>query len=297
MFKYAVLLAAVLIAICAGWFSLSGISQLFIGAHIAAMTMAGSLELGKLVSVSFVYRYWSSISKVLRTYMLIGAVVLSCVTSLGIYGFLSAAYAKSGTEFAARQNQITLITTQQTSLQSIIQTDQSRISQLQIAQTHQETRLDNLVGKAGLQTQQAANRRSDDEIKRLQNETKELISQKDSLELQKTQQTNAAQSDTKLGTFWYVAKSFGVPLDRVVKWFILLLVFVFDPMAVALIIAYNTIVEKEKMAPVIIKTEPSVVPEDTQAAEPEILTVPEEIIQQHEPPSSDRPIAAYVTSS
>ena len=99
MFKKLVLLSALMLATAAAWFSVSGISQLFIGAPLAAMFMAVSLELGKLVGVSFLYRYWEHIAKPLKIYMTIGGVILMLITSVGIYGYLSAAYANAAVEF------------------------------------------------------------------------------------------------------------------------------------------------------------------------------------------------------
>lgn len=211
--------------------------------------MAISLELGKLVTVSFIYRYWESISKVLRGYMIIGAIVLSSITSLGIYGFLSAGYAAGAVDINQKSNQIELYTTQQKSIESTIQSNDKRLDQLQNIRTKQESRLDSLVGKQGFITQQKTGQGVDQEIRQLQKEQLSLRTRRDSLENEKTKTTGSIQTGSKIGTFWYISKALGIPLDTIVKWFILAIVLVFDPLAVALVLAYNVIVKKTPTIP------------------------------------------------
>lgn len=245
MFKYILLASALFISSCAAWFSISGISQLFIGSPKAAIFMALSLELGKLVSASFIYRHWKTSGKILRTYMLIGVIILSAITSTGIYGYLSSSYASAATQFNAQQNQIGLLTTQQSSLNSLIQNNTTHIQQLQSYRSQQETRLNSLVGHTGFLTQQRVVREAETDIRNLENQTRQFTQQRDSLEIKKVQSQNTLQTDSRIGTFWYVAKTLGVSLDTIVKWFTLIIVCVFDPMAIALIISYN-VVDKTK---------------------------------------------------
>jgi hypothetical protein len=92
-FKTLVSFTALTIAATAALFSVTGIGTLFAGAALSAMVMAGALELGKLVGISFLYRYWNEIPKALKSYMSVASVVLIIITSAGIYGYLSSAYA------------------------------------------------------------------------------------------------------------------------------------------------------------------------------------------------------------
>src|SRR5271157_4895512 len=85
-------ISALLIALCAAFFSVYGISTLFAGAFISAVVMASSLEIGKLVGVTFLYRYWTKCNKFLKIYLVVASLVLMIITSLGIFGYLSAAY-------------------------------------------------------------------------------------------------------------------------------------------------------------------------------------------------------------
>jgi len=247
MFSYVVLLSAALLAVCAAWFSVSGIAQLFAGAGLAAGFMASALELGKLVGVSFLYRYRNSIPKTLRLYMWTGTVVLMLITSVGIYGYLSSAYASSAKDIQNKQNEIALYTTQQQTIESDIKRLVERSSQLQNLRAQQENRLDEFVrlGRSTL-TQQRIIREQETEIKKLQTEISSLSKTRDSLSLAKTTVTNSITTTGKLGTFYYVAQTIGVPLDTIVKWFIIVLVMVFDPMSISLFIAYNVIVEQQR---------------------------------------------------
>ena len=91
-FKYYVGLSALLIAGSAAAFSVFGLSKLFAGAALSVIIMAGSLEFGKLVAASFLYRYWNNINRLLKIYMTIGVITLVLITSAGIFGYLSNAY-------------------------------------------------------------------------------------------------------------------------------------------------------------------------------------------------------------
>ena len=92
LFPYLVGLAALLVAGSAAFYSVFGLSKLFSGAALAVVIMAGSLEFAKLVTASFLYRYWDEINKIMKTYLIVGVVTLVVITSAGIFGFLSNAY-------------------------------------------------------------------------------------------------------------------------------------------------------------------------------------------------------------
>ena len=79
-------LTATFVAICAAVFSVAGIAKLFAGAALSAGIMASALELGKIVSISFLYQYWKDIPKTLKIYLSSAATILMLVTSAGIYG-------------------------------------------------------------------------------------------------------------------------------------------------------------------------------------------------------------------
>lgn len=87
-----VLLSALVIASCAAYFSIVGLTLLFIGSTTSIIVMGSALELGKLVAVSFLHQQWEKLSLFLRTYLILASIVLSAITSVGIYGFLASGY-------------------------------------------------------------------------------------------------------------------------------------------------------------------------------------------------------------
>lgn len=101
--------AALFIAGCSAFFSVSGLGLLFVGSATAVMIMAASLEAGKLVAASFLYRYWSAISIPLRLYLGIAVLVLIGITSLGNYGYLARAYEQTNLQVSLLEDQIAAI--------------------------------------------------------------------------------------------------------------------------------------------------------------------------------------------
>jgi len=106
VFKYLLGGSALFIAACSAFFSVCGLGLLFIGSATAVMVMATSLELGKLVAASFLYRYWSRISTPLRIYLMLAVVILIAITSLGNYGYLVRAYESTHTKITGLEQQI-----------------------------------------------------------------------------------------------------------------------------------------------------------------------------------------------
>jgi len=95
LFPFLIALSALSVSASAAFYSVSGLSKLFAGASFEVIIMAGSLEVAKLVIASLLYQYWTDLNKILRTYLTIAAIILVLITSMGIYGFLSAAYQES----------------------------------------------------------------------------------------------------------------------------------------------------------------------------------------------------------
>jgi hypothetical protein len=249
-------LTAVAIALVAAFFSVYGIATLFAGAFALTAFMASTLEIGKLVAVTYLYRYWTKTKKWLAVYLSIATLVLMLITSMGIFGYLSAAYQKSSLEFKAGQEKITMVEGQKTYLTDKITQAKSRIDTLNKMRTLQESRMNESLTNAFLT-------RSPIQFKQLQDQTAEMIKTADAnigteqQTIQKTtddiskldQQVNemkfASANKKDIRTFQFVADQFGTSLDKVAKWFIFTIIFVFDPLAVALILAYNVVTYKK----------------------------------------------------
>jgi hypothetical protein len=109
LFPTIIALSALSVSASAAFYSVSGLSKLFAGASFEVIIMAGSLEVAKLVIASLLYQYWNTLNKFLRTYLSIATVVLVLITSMGIYGFLSAAYQDTYRKLSIKENQISFL--------------------------------------------------------------------------------------------------------------------------------------------------------------------------------------------
>src|SRR6056300_864953 len=109
IFPTIIALSALSVSASAAFYSVSGLSKLFAGASFEVIVMATSLEVAKLVIASLLYQYWGKLNKLLRTYLTIAAVVLVLITSMGIYGFLSAAYQETYRQLTIKNNQVAFL--------------------------------------------------------------------------------------------------------------------------------------------------------------------------------------------
>lgn len=256
-------LTAMFVAMCAAVFSVTGIATLFAGAALSAAVMASALELGKLVSISFLYQYWEKIPRTLKVYLTTASVILMLITSAGIYGYLSAAYAKVAATPLQLTADIRATEGRVQTLQQDIERKNQRLNQLIDLRAQQETRLDNLVSKSTtgnnttIRTAQNALNQADKNVTALQNEITQLSKTRDSLTAISIQKNVDIETNGDIGTFVYIAKVFGVPLDVVVKWFTLIIVLVFDPLAVALVIAVNFLLKQGKSEETIVDVQQS----------------------------------------
>jgi hypothetical protein len=234
-------ISALIIAGCAAYFSVTGLGVLFAGASISVMIMASALELAKLVAATYLKQKWEEINGFNKWYLTISVGVLMLITSAGIFGYLSNAFQAQSLklqvvdrEIAVYQTKIDQNNTQITQLSTQItefNTNQSKIldggkvnSRLIRSVDNRDKQITKINDKISvLQTENAKNTEKINEIK-LQN-----------LDLEK-----------EVGGFRFVAEAFGMELKNVVKFFIFLIVIVFDPLAVALIIAFNGLVSDKK---------------------------------------------------
>ena len=108
-FPFLIATSALSVSASAAFYSVSGLSKLFAGATFEVIIMAASLEVAKLVTASLLYQYWDTINKTLRTYLSVATVILVLITSMGIYGFLSAAYQETYNKLTIIENEKSFI--------------------------------------------------------------------------------------------------------------------------------------------------------------------------------------------
>ena len=215
-------LSALLIAGSAAAFSVYGLAKLFSGAFLSVVIMAGSLELGKLVTASFLYRYWNMINWFQKVYMTIATLVLIFITSAGIFGYLSNAYQGATLEFEKQSTELIAV--------------EERIEQLEEDKLFLKEELEVAISELPdnyITAKRNLREQYNPQIVRVNEEILDYKKTRADLEIQ------LVSTGVDVGPAIYLARTFGTDIDTVVKFFIFILIFVFDPLAVMLVIAFN----------------------------------------------------------
>lgn len=291
-FPYFLGISALLIALCAACFSVYGIGNLFAGASVAAMIMASSLEVGKLIATTFLYRYWSKTVGLVKTYLTIAVISLMIITSAGIFGFLSAAYQKSSLTYKLNQDKIVATESSKGFYSNQIESASERIRVLNDTRKTQETRLsdalkDPMLTRNPIQLKQIQDQtiklidQANEDIKVENNKIEEARTKMQSIDEKVNEMKISGIEKKDIQTFKFLADALGVSLDTVAKWFIISLIFVFDPLAVALILAYNVVIYKKEDQRIYDETtnstdskEEELVDTNPQIIEPEVVSEP-----------------------
>ena len=215
-------LSALLIAGSAAFFSVFGLSKLFAGATTAVIIMAGSLEFGKLVGASFLYRYWDKITSLHKFYMTTAVGVLILITSAGIFGFLSNAY--QGATVGFEKESTALIY------------KEDRLDQLQQDKIFLKQELESAINELPDNYRTARRKLREEYQPQISEINQNIINLKSEIGDLKIQ---LVETGVDVGPVINIARAFDTDIDTVVKFFIFVLIFVFDPMAVIFVISYN----------------------------------------------------------
>tara|TARA_B100000085_G_scaffold282851_1_gene312250 strand:+ start:426 stop:1475 length:1050 start_codon:yes stop_codon:yes gene_type:complete len=243
------LVMALAISGVAAWYSIAGLVAIFSGAATAIIIMGGVLEAGKLVTASWLYNNWKEVPFLLKSYLTTAVVVLMLITSMGIFGFLSKAHLEHSISVGGTNElQISNLERQIARQQSIITDAETVLSQLdqQVAVLIEYDRIRGPTGSIAV-------RESQSEERGLLNETIDAAYiridglQKDLTPLQQEK----LAIEVEVGPLKYIAELiYGDQardfFDEAVRWVIMLIVFVFDPLAVLLLIAANMTLTKPK---------------------------------------------------
>lgn len=263
--KYIVILTSLIIAGCAAFFSVYGIGLLFSGALLSTTIMASSLELGKLVSASWLFNNWKTANKLMKSYLILAIIVLMGITSVGIFGYLTAAHQKSALESELAENKIVSLSEQKSTELLNIESVNKNIDRYIELRKAQEDRLatsmtNTVIARNPVQLQQIQEQ-IDSQITGLNEQISaenvklktynDKISQIDE-EIFNLKIANANKKD--ITTFQFVAEEFNTDIRTVVKWFIIVLITVFDPLAVVLLLAFNMSIKENENIQVIENT-------------------------------------------
>lgn len=223
MWSYRITLATALLLSCiAAYYSVIGLTSIFTGAFWSIVLMGSSLELGKVVAISWVYRNWKTASKVIKYYLVTAIAVLMMITSMGTFGYLSKAHTTSTSDNNAAALKLKVVEQQEAMQQQRLQ--------FLIAQTNKVTGINKGIDR---QIQQVT-------------EKLEAISKEKAVLLQAKNTLDAEVGPLKFIADMIYGESDTSQTERAVRLVIILLVLVFDPLAVVLLIAANTAIPQKK---------------------------------------------------
>ena len=261
IFPFIIAFSALSVSASAAFYSVSGLSKLFAGASFEVIVMAGSLEVAKLVIASLLYQYWGTLNKLLRTYLTVAAVILVLITSMGIYGFLSAAYQETYQKLTVNQNKIEFLENKAKfyeddvnrydeeleRISSNISTlSNAKATSIQVRDTSAVGGLRSTVSTAELRLAQQRIGVEEENRKEV-NERRTVAA--DSLQkyrLQILDLQNASDTVGELGPLQYLSGLTGTPMDKIINILLLVIIFVFDPLAISLVVAANFAFDQAK---------------------------------------------------
>ncbi len=259
MFPFLIAFSALTVSASAAFYSISGLSKLFAGASFEVTIMAGSLEFAKLVIASLLYQYWGTLTKLLRTYLIMAEMLLILITSMGIYGFLSSAYQETYSKLSLvenkkgfiqqkidfYQNDVTRYETEIKRISSNISTlSNAKASSIQVRDTTVSGGVRTTISTTELRM--AQNRINIEEENRKLAQSKRITAS-DSLQkfqIQIMELNNNTEVASELGPLQYLSSLTGYPMDKIINVLLLVIIFVFDPLAISLVVAANFAFEK-----------------------------------------------------
>ena len=241
LFPFIVAFSALSVSASAAFYSVFGLSHLFAGASTEVIIMAGALEVAKLVVASLLYQYWNIINKWLRAYLVSAVFILMVITSGGIYGFLSGAFQETNTQSEFLDKQVQIIDAKRTRF--IENRDDLKLTVKNLTTSLANPTMIQYVDSASGQLVTTTSSRT---RKMLQNQLTEaktnLNTVTDSiavLDVKILEHQIGNESARELGPLKYMAELTGKPMKQIVNWFMLLIIFVFDPLAIAMVVAAN----------------------------------------------------------
>jgi hypothetical protein len=258
IFPFIIALSALSVSTSAAFYSVSGLSKLFAGATLAVIIMTTSLEVAKLVIASLLYQYRKTLPRLLKYYLTIAAVVLVLITSMGIYGFLSAAYQETASKAGNIDAQIALIETKRDNVknQLVVYNDEktsinNAVADLRTGLSNNVIRYTdtsgNVVTTTSSSTRRALEKQLDQAIGRQDIINTKVDNLNEKLFNYETEIVEVSTNNDiagELGPLKYLSGLTGIPMDKIINYLLLTIIFVFDPLAIALVIAANFAFEK-----------------------------------------------------
>jgi hypothetical protein len=271
------------IAGSAAFFSVYGLAHVFSGVFWSTAIMGASLEAGKLVACSYLYRYWTQTPFALKAYLLAGVVALMALTSGGIFGYLSTGYQQDVLPLKQKTEQVQLLTEERTRALARKKQIDDILASGPLVNTSKSDASTARVLREATKSKESTSKQFRDE----QQQTTARVSELDN-QLLKLKQ-DLISTEAHIGPITYIAKAFDVQTDDATKWLIFLIILAFDPMAIALTIAANNVLsirkeeqDSKQQVPALLSSPAAVEP-----LIPEVkhytMNVPPVIVKAHEP--------------
>lgn len=269
------------ISLSSAYYSVYGLGALFAGAAIQIMIMAGTLEFAKVILSGFLHRFWKDLPVLLRSYLSAAVVVLIVISSLGIYGYLASAYQSSSLELGNIQEKIEVIQARKdryTQQIGFINQERQTLSStiLSLSQGLSGNTVQYVDPRTGqvLTTQSSAARTILQQQLNATRDREALLSKQaeafsDSLIVLDNRVFAIKEASTatrNLGPLMFISEVSGMPMDRVVNILIVVIMLVFDPLAVTMIVATSVSFDVVRKS---LKPEEGQIVEFTQDLEPD----------------------------
>jgi len=256
------LFCAIGLSATAAYYSVVGLSIVFVGAAIPVIVMGSFLEISKIAIATYLHNQWKKTYTLLKIYLTTALIVLSVITSIGIYGLLSTGFQKNIAKLEIGEKQIQNIEVKKQRFEDIkIELNQEKsildsdISKLRDGLSNNTTTqsIDRKTGQI-ITKENAGNRKSFEIQLSLSQTRRDEISKKidalndsiTNLDVKILDMESNSTNSNEIGAVQYVSEITGASLQTVANWFIFLLIFVFDPLAITLIIATNQAFELKK---------------------------------------------------
>ena len=254
LFPFIIAFTALSVSASAAFYSVSGLSKLFAGASFEVIIMAGSLEVAKLVIASLLYQYWDVINKGLRAYLTVAAFILVLITSMGIYGFLSSAYQDTYRQLTIKNNQTSFLTQKKDFYnKDVIRYDQelerisnnistlsgAKASSIQVRDTTSSTGFRQTISTTELRLSQKRIEVEEENRQKVQAKREVAADSLQKYQIEILTLENNTDVAGELGPLEYLSKLTNTSMDRIINYLLLVIIFVFDPLAISLVIAAN----------------------------------------------------------
>ena len=260
-FGFLMIFSTLSLAGTAAYYSVFGLSSLFAGAKTEVIIMASALELAKLIVASYLHNHWKKIGWILKSYLTLGVGILMIITSAGIYGFLTSAYQTTADQLTIIDKQTKVVEMkrerfsesldgyriERTQLNSSITELTKGLSNNTIQYKDKET--GEIITTTSSSTRRVLTTQLNDMKEERSNVSIKMEALTDSitkLDLKVLDMESNNEVAAEIGPLRYMAEITNKPMATIVNWFTLLIVCVFDPLAIAMVLAVNKFIGRKE---------------------------------------------------